>query len=63
MEMDGSFEGFPRKKKQVPCLGWSYNEMNRWWFQKRNAYFHIYLGKVSILTNIFSNGLVQPPTR
>ena len=25
-------------------------------------YFHPYLGKSSNLTNIFSNGLVQPPT-
>ena len=26
-------------------------------------YFHPYLGKMSNLTNIFSDGLVQPPTR
>ena len=26
-------------------------------------YFHPYLGKIPLLTNIFSNGLVQPPTR
>ena len=25
-------------------------------------YLHPYLGKIQILTNIFSNGLVQPPT-
>ena len=25
-------------------------------------YFHPYLGKIPILTNIFSDGLVQPPT-
>ena len=26
-------------------------------------YFHLYLGKISNLTSIFSDGLVQPPTR
>ncbi len=32
-----------------------------WWFQIC-FYFHLYLGKIPILTNIFSNGL-KPQTR
>ena len=32
---------------------------SRWWFQ---IYFHLYLGKIPMLINIFSDGLVQPPT-
>ena len=34
---------------------------SRWWFQLF-FYFHPYLGKISNLTTIFSDGLVQPPT-
>ena len=33
--------------------------LTRWWFQI--FFFHPYLGKIPNLTNIFSNGLVQPP--
>ena len=28
----------------------------------KHFYFHPYLGKIPILTHIFSDGLVQPPT-
>ena len=35
-----------------------------WMVVKKNMfYFHPYLGKIPILTNIFGGGLVQPPTR
>ena len=39
----------------------SQNTASMWWFQIY-FYFHPYLGKIPILTNV-SDGLVQPPTR
>jgi len=37
-------------------------QKSTWWFQIF-VYVHPYLGNIPNLTNIFSDGLVQPPTR
>ena len=38
------------------------SSLSRWWFQILYFYFHPYLGKIPILTNIFQLGWLKPPT-
>ena len=50
-----------------PQPGWVPNGAHicsRWWFQLYIYIFnvHLYLGKIPILTNYFSNGLKPPPS-
>ena len=55
------FEGFQHRVSQTRARGHEMGlPLSSWWFQIF-VYFHPYLGKVSILTNIFSKGL-KPPT-
>ena len=52
--------GYDRFKQATFQMKWFILNYCRWWFQIF-FYFHPYLGKIPILTNIFSDRL-KPPT-